>query len=134
MKGLTLIEVMVAISVMGIGLIMIMQLFSGGLRAGGLSRDYTEAVIHARDRLEDLFIEREAGTAIDPGGSAAGIVEKYRWRAEVTPHGESAVSPGSAGGTGLQLLRIKVKVSWPEAGRERTVELVSLKAIPGGGR
>lgn len=134
MRGLTLIEVMVAIAIMGIGLVMVMQLFSGGLRAGGLSRDYTEAVIHARDRLEDLFIEREAGASIDPSGSASGNAGRYRWHAEVTPHGESAVSPGSAEGTGPKLLQIKVKVSWPEAGRERTVELVSLKAIPEGSR
>jgi general secretion pathway protein I len=134
LRGLTLIEVMVAVAIMGIGIVMVMQLFSGGLRAGGLSRDYTEALMHARDQMESLFIERDAGTAIDPGGSATGIVEKYRWRAEVTPHGESADPLGSAEGTGLQLLQIKVKVSWPEAGRERTVELVSLKARPGGGR
>jgi hypothetical protein len=124
---------MVAIAIMGIGFVMVMQLFSGGLRAGGLSREHTLAVIHAKEKLEDLLIEREAGAWSGSGSAASGRIGSYRWRVEVAPYREAAPS-GAVEASGPKLFQVKVRVAWPEAERERSVELVSLKAAPGGNR
>jgi prepilin-type N-terminal cleavage/methylation domain-containing protein len=47
-QGFTLIEVVVALTVLGVGLIVIIELFSGGLRLGRMAEEYTQAVSYAR--------------------------------------------------------------------------------------
>jgi general secretion pathway protein I len=111
-RGFTLLEVIVAVAIMGISLVLIMQLFSGGLRSGKTSQDYTTAVIHTREKMEEMLINPAAGTGEFDNG--------YRWQTEVVPY-------GSQGKEDSRLLKISVKVSWSE--RNRTVELTTLKAI-----
>ena len=111
-KGFTLLEVIIAIAIMGISIVLIMQLFSGGLRLGKTSGDYTAAVIHAREKMEEMLIKPEAIT---------GEFDKnYKWQAEVSPY-------STAENKDSKLLRISVKVSWQE---NKTLELVTLKAAP----
>ncbi|NWG02305.1 MAG: prepilin-type N-terminal cleavage/methylation domain-containing protein, partial [Syntrophaceae bacterium] len=47
-KGFTLIEVLLAVLILGIGLTLIIELFSGGLRLARTSEEYTRAVNYAR--------------------------------------------------------------------------------------
>ena len=51
-RGFTLIEIMVAMAILGIGLVVIVELFGGGLRLGRTSAEYTQAVSYARMKLE----------------------------------------------------------------------------------
>ncbi len=110
-SGFTLLEVIIAIAIMGISIVLIMQLFSGGLRSGKTAADYTTAVIHAREKMEE--------TLINPSTSTGDFGDGYSWQAEAAPysHGEKEDS---------KLLKITVKVSWSE--KNRAVELVTLKA------
>ena len=53
-KGFTLLEVIIALAILGIGLTVIMELFSGGLRLGRVSHEYTQAMNFASNcRLID---------------------------------------------------------------------------------
>lgn len=94
---------------------MVMQLFSAGLKASRASCDYTRAVIYAKDIMEELS---------DPPDQDSGEFEDgFFWETEVIPYEDSQ-------GTDLNILQVKVKVSWADAlKRDKSIELVSLKAV-----
>ncbi len=115
-SGFTLIEVIIAIAILSISFVMIMQLFSGGLRASRLSCDYTRAVIHAKDKMEEI-----SNTPVQGSGE---FEDGFRWESEVQPYEELEE-------TTLKVLKLKVIVSWSDVlKKQKSVELVSLKVVP----
>jgi general secretion pathway protein I len=50
--GFTLVEVVVAMAILGISLVVVIELFSGGLRLGRASEEYTVAAQLARQKIE----------------------------------------------------------------------------------
>ncbi|RJQ50339.1 MAG: prepilin-type N-terminal cleavage/methylation domain-containing protein [Nitrospiraceae bacterium] len=113
--GFTLIEVIIAMVILSISLVLVMQLFAGGLRAARTSCDYSRAIIHAKDKMSDLFA--------NPVQETGSFDDGYRWETEVQPYKELEESQ-------LKLMEIKVKVMWDDVRKKpRTVELVGLKVI-----
>ncbi|MCK5140544.1 MAG: type II secretion system protein [Thermodesulfovibrionia bacterium] len=117
--GFTLIEVIVAITILSISLVMVMQLFSGGLRASRASCDYTRAVVHAKDKMEELSVE--------PVQDSGEFEDGFTWESDVQPYEELNKELEESD---YNMLIIKVKVSWSNrAHKQKSVELVSLKAV-----
>ena len=125
-RGFTLIEVIVAIAVLSISLVMIMQLFSGGLKASRASCDYTRAVVHAKDKMEELFLTPvQVGTTRDRGSGEFG--DGFSWESETVPYEEFKVKNEDSGSN---ILKIKVKVLWSNLlNQQKSIELVSLKTV-----
>jgi general secretion pathway protein I len=125
-RGFTLIEVIVAIAILAISLVMVMQLFSGGLRASRASCDYTRAIVHAKEKMEELSVEpvQVGMTRFRDSGE---FEDGFIWESEVQPHEELNKEFED---TGFNLLKIKIKVSWFNLARQqKSVELVSLKTV-----
>jgi general secretion pathway protein I len=117
--GFTLIEVIVAIAILAISLVMVMQLFSGGLRASRASCDYTRAIVHAKDKMEELSVE--------PVQDSGDFEDGFRWESEIQPLEELNKKLED---TDVNMLKIKIKISWFNLARQqKSVELVSLKTI-----
>ena len=57
-NGFTLIEVVIALAILGIGLTVIMELFSGGLRLGRVSEEYTKAMNYASLKMEEIATQK----------------------------------------------------------------------------
>lgn len=113
--GFTLIEVIVAIVILSISLVLVMQLFAGGLRAARTSCDYSRAVIHAKDKMGELFE--------DPVQGAGAFDDGFTWETDVNIYKRLEES-------NLDLLELKVRVLWNDVSKNpRTVELVALKAV-----
>ena len=96
-----------------------MQLFSAGLRVSRESCDYTRAVVHAKDIMEELTINPVQGNGEFGDG--------FKWNAEVQRYGELNEE---LEGQGINLLKIKVKISWigvPH--QEKSIEIVSLRTL-----
>ena len=53
--GFTLLEIMVAVAIMAIGLVTVMQLFSGAMRSAKVSFDYSCAVIGAKKIMDNAL-------------------------------------------------------------------------------
>lgn len=113
-NGFTLIEVMVAFAIVSVSFVLIMQLFAGGLRAGRTSSDYTKAVVHAKDKMEEL--------SDNPEGNSGEFDDGFRWQTEVQDHTETEESL-------YVLKKIKVIIEWSDGNRQRSIEMVSLKAV-----
>ncbi len=116
-RGFTLIEVIVAFTILSISLVMVMQLFSAGLKASRASCDYTRAVIYAKNIMEEI-----SGSPVQDSGE---FEDGFFWEADAIPYENSQ-------GMVSNLLQIKVKVLWTGfLNRDKVIELVSLKAIAG---
>lgn len=114
-QGFTLIEVIVAMAILGISLTLVMQLFSGGLKSAKAASDYTRAIVHAKDKMEELssMLNDESGEFEDGFKWEAGT-EIYK------AHEES----------GYNLLKLKVKIIWPEAlAKQKSIDMVSLRMV-----
>jgi general secretion pathway protein I len=117
-KGFTLLEVIIAVAILGISLVLIMQLFSAGLRSARASCDFTRAVVHAKDKMEEL----SHSMTNDSGDFEDG----FRWETTVQDYKEEI------GDTPYSLVKLMVKIYWPGIfQRQKTYELISLRAMEG---
>ncbi len=116
-RGFTLLEVLVAFTVLGLILGATLAVLGGGLRAVALDRDYGQALAIARSRLAELEASAEPGEA---SGEAGG---RYRWQVTVEPY-EPEEGPVSS--RGVRALAARVVVRWEDGARERAVRLATL--------
>jgi general secretion pathway protein I len=116
-RGFTLLEVLVALTILGLAIVVLMQLSSQGLRLIHLSDDYQQAVLVA-DRVA-------RSTDVLQEGVDAGQEGRFQWERRVTlvPVPEE-LTPGT--GPQLQLYALSVAVRW---GRNRVLELASLRTV-----
>lgn len=123
--GYTLIETLVAVMLLAISLVIIMQLFSGGLRAIRLSNDYERAVFYARERMEETrlapdLIENTLQGELD---------DRYRWEVVIRDLDADAAPNQRKAGT-LTRFSIRVTVHWPSGEREKTFSLDAMRTAP----
>jgi type II secretion system protein I len=116
-RGFTLLEVLVALTILGVAVVALMQLSSQGLRLLHLSDDYQQAVIVA-DRVARATDALAEGVDASQEG-------RFQWerRVALVPVPEE-LTPGA--GPQLRLYAVSVGVRW---GRDRTLELASLRAV-----
>jgi len=124
-QGFTLLEVLVAMAILGIGLIVIIELFSGGLRLGRTSEEYTKAVGYARMKLEEISLAKSLEEGIQEGE----FDREYRWQVEVKkvdllpPGRETSYQPPVA------LYWVRIDVLWKSGTRERMTALESYRLL-----
>jgi len=124
-QGFTLLEVLVAMAILSIGLIVIIELFSGGLRLGRTAEEYTKAVGHARMKLEEISLAKSLEEGIEEGE----FDREYRWQVEVKkvdllpPGRETSYQPPVA------LYWVRIEVLWKSGTRERTTALESYRLL-----
>ena len=117
--GFTLMEVLVAGVIMTISFVLVMQLFSKGQRLSKDSCNYTRAVVHAKDKMEEI--------SPDPETDSGEFEDGFTWVALVEPF----ATPEKDGEPSLfSLISIKVKVHWSDNNKTYAVELVRLKTVP----
>ena len=122
-RGFTLIEVLVAFMILAISLVVVMQLFSGSLKAGALSADYFYGIFHARAKMEEIL----AKDKLTAGTISGAFEDGYEWAAEV-----SHVALETENGRRLPFseYQISLVVKWDKGGRERRFELETATLAP----
>jgi general secretion pathway protein I len=78
-KGFTLIETLVAVMILAISLVVVMQLFSGGLKSNKRSNDYLYGIFHAREKMEELLLTND----LLPGSFSGDFGDGYQWQAVI---------------------------------------------------
>ena len=66
-RGFTLLEVLIAVMILGLSITAILQQFSVALRAGKKSHDVTHAMLHAKEKIEALKVEKDLSESSDTG-------------------------------------------------------------------
>ncbi len=119
-RGFTLLEVLVAIALLGIAITVVLQLFSANLRAIAASEDYVSAIIKAeakmRDVLDDQDISEKSWSETTDDG----------YRIDVSIY--DAVKDRTEN-LQVKLLEINLIIRWIKDTKERSLTLKSMKVI-----
>jgi len=118
--GFTLLEILVALALLGIALLVIVQLFSADLRGIAVSDDYVVAVARAESRMRELLdddklSEKDWSEFTDDGyRTDLSVKESLKDRTQNLQ---------------VRLLDIGLTVSWRRGGRDRYVTLRTQKVM-----
>ncbi len=123
-KGFTLIEIVVAMAILGSGLVLVLELFGGGLRLGRTSEEYTRAVGLARMKLEEVSLAKSLEEGIQEGE----FERNYHWtvevrRADLLPTRETTYDPPA------NLFWIRVDVSWKSGLQDKSTTLETYRVF-----
>jgi len=125
-KGFTLIEVVVALAILGVGLTVIIELFSGGLRLGRASMEYTKAVNYARVKMEETM----AKPTIEEGTQEGESDDKtFRWQMGVKKVDLLSIDKSIDYKPPVELFQVKIDVFWKSGSKEKSTSVESLKAF-----
>lgn len=119
-KGFTLIEVIVALSILGIAITVILQLFSANLKALSLSEDYVIALIQGDMKMREL--------------SGSDNLQEKMW-AETTEQGHrldisiTEILKERTETLHARLMEIQLTVIWKKGLKERSQTFKTLKVV-----
>ena len=122
-RGFTLLEVLVATTIMAVAIVGLVSMLSNTLRNAARLTDYDRATVLAKRKMDELLLDRQIPRHTPVQGNwtpeATGSVP-VGWRAVITPF---EMPPGFGAGTPI-LDRVELIVSWRDgAERERTFNL-----------
>lgn len=120
-QGFTLIEIVVAMTIVGLGVVTLLELFSSGLRLGVGSTVRTEAITHGRQIMDEVLARR----TLKEGTEQGRIDDLTHWKLQVQPVRDSGEKLTL--GTEWELKEVALDVVVTDAGRERHVELRTLR-------
>ncbi len=131
-SGFTLLEIMVALSIMSLGLVIVIQTLASALMTVGISSRYNIAVLLAQQKLWDV----QQGGYPAPGRDSGDFGERYpdyRWEIDVTP-----LQMEDSWNTGLEtnffedsqdmLSRVEIAIIWPERGKDKQMKVTTCLA------
>jgi general secretion pathway protein I len=123
--GFTLIEVVVAMAILGIGITMMIELFSGSLRLVRTSGEYTKAVNYARVKMEEMTLKPTTNEGIEEGE----FDKTYRWQVDVKRMDLLSATIETDYKPPVQLFQVKVHVVWKSGTKERSTVLETYRTI-----
>jgi len=116
--GFTLLEVVVALAILGLAVVAAIQGFAQGLRLLKLAGDHQRAMLLADGKAREVVVPDE--------GSEQGTEANFRWERRTTVVATPDLIP-LAGVPRWRVYQIDVKVSWDE---RRQVEVNTLRTVP----
>lgn len=108
---------MVSIAILGISVVLILELFSSGLRSINVGKDYNIGIIYAREKIDEILLNDELKEGEDSGKFEGG----YLWKSRVTIFSNKKELRDSP----FIIYKISVRVSW----QKKYYDLVTLKTI-----
>ncbi len=128
-KGFTLLEVVIAMAILGMGLAVIMELFSGGFRLGRTSEEYTKAANYARIKLEEIGSQQN----ITEGTEEGEFDDVFRWKVSMKKIDILPIEKDPNFKPPVELFQVKVSVLWKSGSKERSASIESYKMSKSGG-
>ena len=115
-KGFTLLEVLVAMTIVGLGVVTLLQIFSLGLRLGSRSSASTEAITYGAQTMDELLARRK----FLEGSEAGTLGGVGRWKASVQAAPPPPQSLNLA--SNWEIREVTLETSVIDGDRERRVE------------
>ncbi|MCS5565879.1 MAG: prepilin-type N-terminal cleavage/methylation domain-containing protein [Methylococcales bacterium] len=119
-SGFSLLEVLVAFSILALSLGTLMQIFSKGLELASMGDRYSRALVLAESTLATIGYTQP----IETGESSGAFDNVYDWSIKIQPHNLEDLDPSSLD---LSLYQVQVMVAW----ENRRVFLETLRFGPG---
>lgn len=123
-RGFSLLEVLVAFSILALSLGVLMQIFSGSLNNASISKDQTEATVIAQSLLASAGVD----SVLEVGQTTGHLGERFRWKLLMELIEESSQG-GATGKRGPELWKISAEVAWGgvNGDKARAVSLTTLR-------
>ncbi len=119
-KGFTLLEVLVALAILGIAITVVLQLFSANLRSIAASEDYISAVTTAEARLRDILDDEELSEKSWSETTSDG------YRMDVTV---SDALTERTDNLQVKALSIDLTIRWVKGVKERSISIKTMKLV-----
>ena len=120
-----MIEIVVAMAILGVGLIAIIELFSGGLRLGRASEDYTKAVGLARMKMEEFALKDR----LEEGNEVGDFDRDFRWQVGVKKVDILPAEKFPEFRPPVELYQIKVNILWRSGSREKSAGIETYRTV-----
>ncbi len=119
-EGFTLLEVLLALAILGIAITIILQLFSADLRALSVSEDYVSAVTKAEAKMRDILdndnlSEKSWSETTDEG---------YRFDTSITE-----VLKDRTENLNVRLLEVDLTIYWTKGTKNKSLTLKTMKVV-----
>ena len=138
-RGFTLLEIAVAVAILGIGVVTLQQIYQGALRLQERSSRESRVVLHARAAM-DALLKSPKVTELCPSPEET-TREGFRWHTCIRPatpeEGAPAGDKGTedrttnthtvSGDTEQMLWYVEVDVTWQDGAGSKTYTLQSLR-------
>ena len=115
-----------ALAILGVGLTVVIELFSGGLRLARASMEYTKAVNYARIKMEEFAAKPAVKEGTEEGESDD---KTFRWQVGVKKVDLLSIDKSVDYKPPIELYQVKIDVFWKSGTREKSTSVESLKAI-----
>jgi len=124
--GFSLIEVLVALAIIGLALGATAGVFATGRTGHETAADVDTALAVAHDRLAAAEIPE----ALRPGRTAGNFAGRFDWQLAIAPFDDPDAAGKPEKSAGLRLFRIEVTVGWRDGRRHRQLSLATLRLGP----
>jgi len=121
--GFTLLEVVVAMTIVGIGVVTLLEIFSTGLSLGSRSSAATEAMTYGRQAMGEILLRR----TIEEGAQQGLLNERARWKLGIKPVQKPSDTLSLSSAWELKEITLDLRVT--DAGRDRPVELRTYRLV-----
>ena len=120
-RGFTLLEVLVALTIVGLGVITLLQIFSLGLRLGARSTASTAAVTYSARVMDELLARKKLVEGSDSGT----VTAVGKWKSQIQAVRDS--SPSLSLSNSWELREVALEMNVTDGGQDRRVELKTLR-------
>ncbi len=115
--GFTLLEVIIALAILGVAFALAIQLLGNGMRAARTSQEYTQAALLSRQKMAEIALASSQEGSVESGDFGGG----FRWTSEVQP------VPQDNESLPARLYQVRVRISWPGRAAEKSLDLYTLR-------
>lgn len=123
--GFTLLEVVIAFSLLAVGLAAAMQVATGALRLARNANEFTEASLYAQSLLDTVGV----GERLEEGSDSGQFGDRYTWQLEVTPFEVVSDTPLDPAMAPVRLYRLDLIVSWERGRNIYDAQFSTLRAL-----
>jgi prepilin-type N-terminal cleavage/methylation domain-containing protein len=120
-SGFTLLEVLVAMTILGLGVVTLLQIFSQGLQLGARSTTRTETLTSGARLMDELLARKKLTEGAQTGTVGADV----RWSAQVQALRDSTPSLNLS--SPWELKEVALEMTVTDGERERRIELKTLR-------